>query len=93
MTTFGVLCLGCLFGLVLAVFCRWIAALALSAACFFFCLGLRLYWGDHLAAALVQSFALASIVQVAYVLSGYFLPIARPHANRLRKAMTEERPR
>jgi hypothetical protein len=93
MTTISVLCLGCLLGLALAIFSRWTIALLLSAACFVLYFVLRLKWGDHPAAALMQSFALASIVQIAYVLYGYFLPITRPYADRLRKAMTEGRPR
>lgn len=90
MATIGVLFLGALLGSILAIFGGWIVALLLSTAAFLTWFGIGLTRGDGLVAASLQSFALASVVQVSYVLSGYVLPILRPYLDRIRGITTED---
>ena len=74
MTAIGVILGGSLLGLVLAIYGHWLVALSLSALSFLIGFGACLYIGETVMVALIRSIALASIIQVSYVLSGYFLP-------------------
>jgi len=74
MTAIGVILGGGLLGLALAIYGHWLAALSLSALSFLVGIAVCLYIGDTVMIALIRSIALASIIQVSYVLSGYFLP-------------------
>jgi hypothetical protein len=89
MATIGAICIGGLSGFALALIGPWILVFLLSTTFFISWCSIGLYIGNSPALVLMQSFALASIVQTSYVLSGYFFDLNSPSAS-TRKMLNEK---